>query len=101
MTFEYALRPRSASFVTVSATGCSFSSRLTEAFGVAFGELSDTRRNCLTVDAPLPKLVLGAKGCFCPEGLRFAGLAAPQGDDLRFAVALRIVDGGGGEGVLC
>ncbi len=64
-----------------SVTGRSFSSRLMEIFGVAFGELSDTRRNCLTVEAPLPKLVLGASGCLCPDGLRLAGLAAPLGDD--------------------
>ena len=95
MTLEYARRPSRASLVTLWVMFSSFSSvAAVGASDPCIGVFSIPRRNCLTVEGLLPKFVLGAKGCRWLLDLRFAGEERPAGDDPRFMVVFRIVDGG-------
>lgn len=81
--------------MTGSLPGCWFSSLSeTEENGDEAGDISDTRRNCLMVDPLFPKLVLGARGRFCPLTRRFADDGRTATDERRFTVALRTVAGG-------
>lgn len=94
----YILRPRIASLLVGSENkvlGALFSSipggsPVLSAIGLCCR--SDTRRNCLTVEGLLPKVMSTPRGCFIPLDLRFVFDRLIEGDRSVDAGLLRIVE---------